>query len=804
MKFIVMLFVLFFFSVSQLWATQVDNSIESEINKLEVEEFSGDFSLKTFSSCSAMDEIMDEYIQDYWKNNSQRNYYYNDMVIEELMDDSLDSNESETLQSSKPSNVSWGDFSSTNTQIQWVDESDIIKTDGKYVYFYNQDKKSVFIWDVQDPKNLNIIKEIKIPNNIYSPVLYIDENRLIIVGWGYINTNPKNVDNYYAGYNNTKTFTIVFDTTDIENPSLIKMFVSDGNFSKSRKIWDHIYLLSNKWFHVPYYLFDQEWYKAFDSSIIMPKSMELTKTSDVSKQNTLVNNKKYPYEVTAWDMVDCNEISYSFPDKETFQEVEFSPNFNIISAINIRDVQQKVETDVIAWNSTEIFMSQDNLYITDRQYIKNNFRCAAGMMCIQPFFFWGSNTIVHKLNIDKQNVDYQTSALIPGSPLNQYSMDEHDGNFRIITQKYSPEKNSAVYVLDENLKLLWSLDGLGKTEDFKSSRFMWDKLFLVTFEQIDPFYVIDMSDNSQPKVLWELKIPGYSTYLHPYDENHIIWIWYNTTQNKWWGTINDGIKIDLYEIDYDRKPVDKWNWDEQIDSLIKWGCTQIRVDVDGNTCWLNEDKTSYDICTEMLTTQKLDSPKCVEWNFQKNLWDIYVAQKFTKTIGEYGSSSEATYNPRMFMWNANKNMLLLPAKIFINSPDDQYKKIDFYQGLFGFEINKDTGITQKYKTTHIDFSNLETKRENLCNKYSQTDDQTCKELIDGTMYCTQKTQQYVPTYCYADSSLGEFKARFAYDYSRNYIKRALWIWDTAISVSTNYIMTSDLESWETIDTVQMK
>ena len=755
MKFIVMLFVLFFFAVSQVWATQVDNSIESEINKLEVKESSGDFTLKTFSSCSAMDEVMNDYIKDYWKSKPQRNYYYDDMVIDEIMDDSLDSNESETVESSKSSNVSAGDFSSTNTQIQWVDESDIIKTDGKYVYFYNQDKKSVFIGDVQDPKNIKIIKEIKIPNNISSPVLYIDENRLIIVGWGYIHAKSHKSDNYYSWNTSSKVFTIIFDTTDISNPSLIKMFVSDGDYSKSRKIWDTLYLLSNKSFYVPYYLFDQEWYKAFDSSVIMPKSMELTKTTDVSKQNTLVNNKKYPYEVTAGNIVDCDEISYSFPDKDSFDEIEFSPSFNIISAINIRDIQQNVETDVIAGNSAEIFMSQDSLYITDRQYIKNNFRCAPGMMCIQPFFFWGSNTIVHKLNIDKQNVDYQTSALIPGSPLNQYSMDEHEGNFRIITQKYSPEKNTAVYTLDENLKLLWSLDGLGKTEDFKSSRFMWDKLFLVTFEQIDPFYVIDMSDDSQPKVLWELKIPGYSTYLHPYDENHIIWIWYNTTQNKWWGTINDGIKIDLYEIDYNRAPADK----------------------------VEEDENG---------------------NFQENLWDIYVAQKFTKTIGEYGSTSEATYNPRMFMWNANKNLLLLPAKIFINSPDDQYKKIDFYQGLFSFEINKDTGITQKYKTTHIDFSNLEDKRKDLCSKYSQSWEETCKELIDGTMYCAQKTQQYVPTYCYADSTLWEFKARFAYDYSKDYIKRALWIWDTAITVSTNYIMTSDLQSWETIDTIQMK
>lgn len=725
-----------------------DNSIQQELDKLsdKAEEFSGDFTLKTFSSCAAMDEVMNDYIKDYWENNKSRWDYRYYPTMDFMVDDITEEAE---VQTGDAKSVAWGDdFSTTNTQIQWVDESDIIKTDGRYVYYFNNQKKSVFIIDVQDKKNLKLVKQIKIPNNIYSPVLYIDNNRLIIVWGWYIDTN-KNTNSW--GSFNSKTFTIIFDTSDKSKPVLLKMFVSDGNFSKSRKIWDYLYLLSNKSFDIPYYDFTESGYSDFESSRVMPKSLELTKTQDISKQNTTVNNKKYPYQVTVWDMVDCNEISYSFPDKETFQEVEFSPNFNIISAINIVDVQQEVQTDIIAWNSAEIFMSQENLYITDRQYIKNNFRCAPGMMCIQPFFFWGENTIVHKLNIDKQNVDYQTSALIPGSPLNQYSMDEHEGNFRIITQKYSPEKNTAVHVLDENLELLWSLDWLGKTEDFKSSRFMWDKLFLVTFEQIDPFYVIDMSDDSKPKVLWELKIPWYSTYLHPYDENHIIWIGYDTTQNQWWGTINDGIKLDLYEIDYNRAPAEK-----------------IEADENGN--------------------------------FQENLWDIYVVQKFTQTIGEYGSSSEATYNPRMFMWNANKKTLLLPAKVFINEPTDRYKRIDFYQWLYAFNIDANTWISQKYKVTHIDFGNIEEKRLKECSKYSASwNNQVCKELIDGTMYCTQKTQTYVPTYCYADASIWEYKARYSYNYANDYIKRALWIWDAALSISNNAIMTSQLDSGLQID-----
>jgi uncharacterized secreted protein with C-terminal beta-propeller domain len=103
------------------------------------------------------------------------------------------------------------------------------------------------------------------------------------------------------------------------------------------------------------------------------------------------------------------------------------------------------------------------------------------------------------------------------------------------------------------LELKSSLTGLGKTEDFKSSRFIGDKLFLVTFKQIDPLFAIDVADSKNPKVLGELKIPGYSTYLHPYDDTHLIGIGYNTSENQHGGTFNNGLKIDLYQVNYDKK-----------------------------------------------------------------------------------------------------------------------------------------------------------------------------------------------------------------------------------------------------------
>ena len=404
-----------------------------------------------------------------------------------------------------------------------------------------------------------------------------------------------------------------------------------------------------------------------------------------------------------------------------------------------------------------------------------------------PYYSRWENTLIHKINIDNEKLSYQDSTIIPGQPLTQYSMDEHDGKFRIITQKFYPERKTWVYVLDKDLKLLWSLDGLWKTEDFKSSRFMWDKLFLVTFKQIDPFYVIDMSTD-QPKVMGELKIPGYSTYLHPYDENHIIGLWYNTSENKWWGTMNDGLKIDLYEIDYETKAT--WIYDSE--SYKK--CTQKVID---------------DIPAEMKPFVDPDFSKCdklevKDWE-QINLWDIYVSQKFTKTLGGNGSHSEALNNPRMFMWNAAKNTLLLPAQLYVNSPDDYYKRIDFYQGLFALEISKDTWISEKYRVSHIDMSDIEKQRIDECSKYSQKQEESnCKLLLDGTQYCSTKKYSYVPQYCFADSNIWEYKASKSYNYRNDYVKRALWIWNTAISISDNKMMTTDLDSWKKFDTVNMK
>jgi inhibitor of cysteine peptidase len=129
---------------------------------------------------------------------------------------------------------------------------------------------------------------------------------------------------------------------------------------------------------------------------------------------------------------------------------------------------------------------------------------------------------------------------VQGSVLNQYSMDEYNGYFRLATTNWKDTTENAVYVLDMNLTTVGevSLTNAEIRETIQSTRFIGDKAYVVTFEQKDPFFVLDMSDPTAPRVAGKLEIPGYSSYLHPYDENHIIGL----------GMESNTVKLSLFDV----------------------------------------------------------------------------------------------------------------------------------------------------------------------------------------------------------------------------------------------------------------
>jgi uncharacterized secreted protein with C-terminal beta-propeller domain len=151
--------------------------------------------------------------------------------------------------------------------------------------------------------------------------------------------------------------------------------------------------------------------------------------------------------------------------------------------------------------------------------------------------------------------------------LNQFSMDEHDGYFRVVTTKgfaWDTEELSEnnLFILDAGMKKVGSIEGLAKGERIYSARFMGDKAYMVTFKETDPLFVMDVSTPTAPKVLGELKIPGFSNYLHPLDENHLIGFGYDTKSIPGENgspprIITGGMKISLFDVTDFANPKEK-------------------------------------------------------------------------------------------------------------------------------------------------------------------------------------------------------------------------------------------------------
>ncbi len=192
------------------------------------------------------------------------------------------------------------------------------------------------------------------------------------------------------------------------------------------------------------------------------------------------------------------------------------------------------------------------------------------MDIIFPEYNWqddeGTKTKIYKAKIDQEKIDFIAEGEVPGYVLNQFSMDEYNGYFRVATtvenynwQTFVEEATSTnnVYVLDSSLNLVGSVEDLAPGEQIYSAMFMGNRAYIVTFRNVDPLFVIDLTDPTAPTVLGQLKVTGYSGYLHPYDENYIIGIGKETDYDSeddfaWY----QGVKISLFDVSDVSNPVE--------------------------------------------------------------------------------------------------------------------------------------------------------------------------------------------------------------------------------------------------------
>lgn len=362
------------------------------------------------------------------------------------------------------------DYSKTNIQVENVDEADYVKTDGKYIYAVENNK--VYVINPDSPANLRIKKEITFDQFIYPEDLLLTDEKLVIIGR---DTNG-----------NSNTFIDVYDTESFEK---VANYVMEGDYNTSRMIGTRLITVTRQgyWNHEN-----------------RPVCKVGDKVLEVPFENFFYNPKLPNYQITIVSSVDLS-------DKD---------NFNVYG---------------ISTDSGIVYVSENYIYLMNEYYgYEINEGSLAqlfgwkGIFGYEDFYTsneWSARTDIVKIKLAKNNeLKLDKETVLQGSCNNQFSFDEKDGHLRIVMDNSEKEDSSKVVILDESLKTIGELDGIAPGERIYSSRFVGNRLYLVTFKTMDPLFVIDLSNERNPKVLGELKIPGYSSYLHPYDEDHIIGI----------------------------------------------------------------------------------------------------------------------------------------------------------------------------------------------------------------------------------------------------------------------------------------
>ncbi len=479
---------------------------------------------------------------------------------------------------SRPDESAPPGYSTTNIQVANVDEPDFIKNDDKYAYLLSGDKLTII--EAYPAESAKIILKIgiDIPPGYSLQNMFLNKDRLVIFYQDYQETD------YIPEYgfapskiSSSLTHAVVMDVSEKEDPKIIKDYSINGYYNNARMIGDNVYLVTQNDVNYPrpiipliregsdvvvrpgvFYFGNPEQYYNFNTITALDifEDKINAETFLMSGAGTIYVSEKNIY------------ITYQQnPPYNYYQTLEKDRFFEAIVPALPQESQNKIKeitkdntiSQQEKWNRVSDLLQEtyNKLSSSERgslfQKIQNSINEYDSRIQQQTL-----RTIVHKIGIDDLTLKYAAKADVPGRLLNQFSMDESGNRFRIATtsesygQRFVQSNN--VYVLDENLNTVGKLERIAEGESIYSTRFMSDRLYMVTFKQIDPFFVIDLSADT-PKVLGELKIPGYSSYLHPYDQNHVIGIGKETKDNQWGGTQVEGVKVALFDVTNVANPV---------------------------------------------------------------------------------------------------------------------------------------------------------------------------------------------------------------------------------------------------------
>ncbi len=542
-----------------------------------------------------------------------------------IMDDAeVRENQADTAAPTAGDSSKGSDYSSTNTQVSGIDEGDIIKNDGEYLYIAGGNVVSIV--KAYPADEMKKTSTIQLDPNESVQELYLQDDLLTLVCVSYEQimiepvilpeTTPEPdskadvsdgtasreaepaVDAMPAIWYMGRQLTVikVYDITDKAAPALKRTLKFDGYLTASRVKDGRFYLVTNQ--YIP----------SFPESQVKPEDILPSYSDSASGKGDIV--------IPAESVEYCPE--------------NVSANFILVSCFDIGTMEPATVETVLGAGNT-IYMSSEALYIVQPfyRYYTTTVKDAAGtadqnsdpqkpdtsvtgtageVSAVEPepivVSVADEGTVVMKFALTDTGVKFSVAGEVHGQILNQYSMDEYAGTFRIATTQWTMDGTvNNLYVLDAAMKVKGKIEDLAKGERIYAVRFIGKTGYIVTFRNMDPLFVIDLSNPAAPRVAGELSIPGFSNYLHPVSDTLLMGIGQNTvtlyTKDEYGnetvvGSQQSGLKVSLFDV---------------------------------------SDPTD---------------PKEVSF----------------LAIGGAGSNSEAQYNPKAFVWWASRSTALFPAYVY--------------------------------------------------------------------------------------------------------------------------------------------
>ncbi|MBT2688761.1 beta-propeller domain-containing protein [Bacillus sp. ISL-47] len=418
------------------------------------------------------------------------------------------------------------DHSETNVQVQGIDEADIVKTDGTHIYRISEGKVQIIRGVPADKMQMDSVLTF---NPSFSPShLFLEGNQLIVLGHSFkelTKSQDKRAADILIAPAFQSTKAIVYNVQNKQQPKMLREIEIEGSLLASRLMDGKVFMITS---HYPdFWILERN-----EDADLRPRYSDTAQNKDLQ-------------------IIDYNEIQY-FPDSR-------NANYTNIAVMDLEDPKADLGIATYLGSGTELYMSKNNLYLAVPNYHHEPITTDRG---------FSPDSSIYKFSLNGRKAEFQNSAELKGTVLNQFSMDEYKGNFRVVTTKgqawddRNPSTNN-LYILDENLKQIGQLEDLARGERIYSARFMNERIYMVTFKETDPLFVIDGSNPQKPMVLGELKIPGYSNYLHPLDENHLIGFGHDTRVMAGKGSgaqpiiTTEGVKISLFDVSDMKNPIEK-------------------------------------------------------------------------------------------------------------------------------------------------------------------------------------------------------------------------------------------------------